>query len=112
MKKKQHYLLICMLVLTMMTPTATCLGSVWTEKQNVKAADGATGDIFGHFVSLSGDTAVIGAHGDDDSGADSGSAYVFISSGTSWTQQAKLHAPDVLLMIVSAGLVPWMETQL
>ena len=83
-----------MLVLTMMTPTATCLGSVWTEKQNVKAADGATGDIFGHFVSLSGDTAVIGAHGDDDSGADSGSAYVFINSGTSWAQQAKLHAPD------------------
>ncbi len=41
------------------------------------ASDGAAGDMFGNGVSVSGDTAVIGAVFDDDSGTDSGSAYVF-----------------------------------
>ncbi len=35
------------------------------------------GDRFGLFVSVSGDTAVVGAPFDDDNGNDSGSAYVF-----------------------------------
>ena len=50
----------------------------------------AAGDYFGCSVSLSGDTALIGADGDDDNGVDSGSAYVFTRTGTTWTQQAKL----------------------
>jgi hypothetical protein len=37
---------------------------------------------------------VIGALGDDGRGSDSGSAYVFTRSGSSWTQQAKLTASD------------------
>ncbi len=94
MIKKRDYVLICMLVFAMATPAVTGLGSVWTETQSLLAADGAMGDIFGHFVSLSGDTAVIGAHCDDDHGPDSGSAYVFTNSGTSWSQQAKLLAAD------------------
>ncbi len=40
-------------------------------------ADGAAGDEFGRPVSISGDTAVIGASWDDDNGYTSGSAYVF-----------------------------------
>jgi hypothetical protein len=94
MMKKLNYVLICMLVFALLTPTVTCLGTVWTEKQKLLAADGASGDIFGHFASLSGNTAVIGAHCDDDHGLDSGSAYVFINTGTSWSQQAKLLAVD------------------
>jgi len=38
---------------------------------------GARGDYFGWSVSISGDTAVVGAYGDDDNGDSSGSAYVF-----------------------------------
>ncbi|PHQ78671.1 MAG: hypothetical protein COB69_09490 [Phycisphaera sp.] len=34
-------------------------------------------DRFGISVSVSGDTAVIGAYADDDNGTNSGSAYVF-----------------------------------
>ena len=46
------------------------------SKQKLTASDGAADDSFGYSVSIDGDTAVIGAHGDDDNGCDSGSAYV------------------------------------
>ncbi len=41
-----------------------------------------------------GDTVVIGALNDDDQGIRSGSAYVFVRSGGSWSQQAKLLPSD------------------
>ncbi len=36
----------------------------------------------------------MGAYADDDNGTDSGSAYIFKRSGTTWAQQAKLTAAD------------------
>lgn len=62
----------------------------WTEIQKLLASDGATGDKFGYSVSLDNDTALIGAHFDDNRG----SAYVFTHTGTTWTQQTKLLASD------------------
>jgi hypothetical protein len=57
------------------------------------AADGAAWDQFGYSVAISGDTAVVGAVSDDVGGnAYQGSAYVFVRSGTTWSQQAKLTA--------------------
>jgi len=69
-------------------------GTTWVQQAKLTAADGAAGDTFGRSVALSGDTALIGASGDDDNGSNSGSAYIFIRSGTVWTQQAKLTAAD------------------
>jgi len=69
-------------------------GASWSEEPKLTASDGAAGDYFGYSVSVSGDTAVMGAYGDEDSGADSGSAYVFIRSAGVWTQQQKLTASD------------------
>jgi uncharacterized protein YceK len=69
-------------------------GTTWTLEQKLFASDGAAGDCFGFMVSIKGDTALIGADWDDDNGVDSGSAYVFTRSGTTWTQQAKLIASD------------------
>jgi uncharacterized repeat protein (TIGR01451 family) len=70
-------------------------GTTWTEQQKLVASDGATGDRFGESVALSGETVVIGADYDDTAGgADTGSAYVFVRSGTTWTQQQKLTAAD------------------
>ena len=60
----------------------------------ITAADGAVGDFFGYSVSISGDYAVVGAIGDDDNGDESGSAYIFRRTGTSWAQEAKLFASD------------------
>ncbi|ESP89707.1 PKD domain-containing protein [Candidatus Halobonum tyrrellensis G22] len=69
----------------------------WYEHYAKLTADDATADDeFGWSVAMShsGDTAVVGAYGDDDAGDDSGSAYVFGRMDDGWTQQTKLIADD------------------
>jgi hypothetical protein len=72
----------------------TRTGTTWSQQAKLIVSDGEPGGYFGCSVSLDGDTALIGAPRDDDNGYDSGSAYVFIRTGTTWTQQAKLLATD------------------
>jgi hypothetical protein len=72
-------------------------GSTWSEQSKLTAADGAFNDYFGCSVSLNSDgsAALVGANGDDTlAGADAGSAYVFVRSDTTWSEQAKLTAAD------------------
>jgi len=69
-------------------------GSSWVEEQKLLASDGATGDFFGISVSISGDVALVGAFGDDDSGLGSGSAYFYRYNGSSWVEEQKLLASD------------------
>ncbi|MBS1786188.1 MAG: putative Ig domain-containing protein [Acidobacteria bacterium] len=70
-------------------------GTIWAEQQKLTAGDGAANDNFGISVAVSGDSALIGAFIDDVNGnADQGSAYVYVRSGTTWTQQQKLTASD------------------
>ena len=69
-------------------------GSTWSQQAKLTASDGAERDYFGSSVSISGDYVIIGASNDDDSGIDSGSAYIFHRSGSTWSQQAKLTASD------------------
>ena len=75
-------------------------GGDWSEASQVAkltASDGAADDEFGISVSVDGDTVVVGANGHDDSGSDSGSAYVFVKPLTGWadaTETAKLTASD------------------
>jgi len=69
-------------------------GTTWSKEAKLTAGDGAAGDQFGQSVSISGDTVVVGAPGDDDKGNNSGSAYVFVRSGTTWSEEAKLIASD------------------
>ena len=69
-------------------------GTTWTEQQKILASDGSASDYFGSSVSVSGDTAVVGAYGDDTAGAFAGSAYVFVRLGTTWSEQQKLLASD------------------
>ena len=64
------------------------------QQAKLTASDAASGDLFGSSISIDGDTAVVGATGDDDKGIQSGSAYVFVRSGTTWSQQAKLTPGD------------------
>ena len=74
----------------------TATGSV-DESAILLASDGAERDGFGTSVSLSGNTGLIGAPGDDDDGPLSGSAYLFRNLDTATgtrTQSAKLHASD------------------
>ena len=70
-------------------------GGVWVVQGALTTSDPAAGDEFGRAVAINGDTAMVGAPFDDDAGESSGSVYVFVRSGSGWTQQAKLVASDV-----------------
>ncbi|WP_019987054.1 FG-GAP repeat protein [Rudanella lutea] len=68
---------------------------IWSQQAKIVASDGGSSDYFGESVSLSGQSALVGAYGDDvGTNADQGSAYVFLRSGTTWAQQTKLLAND------------------
>jgi hypothetical protein len=67
-------------------------GVTWTQQAVLTYSSGASSDLFGYSVALSGDgnTAICGAVLDDPSGSNSGSAVVFTRSGATWTEQATL----------------------
>ena len=57
-------------------------------------SDASPSDRFGFSVAFSGNLIIVGAHTDDDQGANSGSAYVFELINGVWTQSMKLAAAD------------------
>ena len=76
-------------------------GERWSLQAQLMAPDGAMADYFGMSVALSGETVVVGAHGQDGPDprkpsagrlSDSGAAYVFVRRGVTWTQQACLRS--------------------
>lgn len=70
-------------------------GSYWYQQAKLVASDFAYADSFGSGVSISGDYVIVGAYREDPSGvSNAGSAYIFVRSGTLWSQQAKLVASD------------------
>jgi FG-GAP repeat len=70
-------------------------GTTWSQQQELAASDGAVEDEFGTSVALSGTTAVIGAPIRTVGGnVAQGAAYIFVQSGTTWSQQAELTASD------------------
>ena len=71
----------------------------WMESHKLTASDAAAEDLFGSSVGISGNTALVGATGNDDAGSKSGSAYIFAPEPSSlW-----------LLAIAAPALVsyPW-----
>ena len=83
-------------------------GASWSQQAYLKASNTDNGDVFGSSVSLSsdGNTLAISATGEDsnatgvdgdqtdNSAAASGATYVFVHSGTSWSQQAYIKASN------------------
>ncbi len=69
-------------------------GGVWTQHSKLLPSDGAAENYFGGSVSISYDTAVVGAYGHNDNGNNAGAAYVFTLNEGSWTEQAKLLPDD------------------
>ena len=81
-------------------------GTNWSQQAYLKASNPGYGDVFGSAVAASGDTVLVtagyersnatGVNGNqsDNSALWSGAAYVFVRSGTNWTQQAYLKASD------------------
>jgi hypothetical protein len=65
------------------------------EVDKLLADDGAPADYFGYSVAVDGDTAVVGAYGDDDLGNESGAAYIYTRDTTGvWNLKQKLTASD------------------
>lgn len=63
-------------------------GSTWTKQARIPMpADVQENDSFGYHAALDGDTLIVSAHGQNGS---RGAVYVFVRTGTTWTQQAKL----------------------
>ncbi len=70
-------------------------GGSWSQTQKLTASDGAEAANFGHGVAVSGSTALVGAEQANIGSNDyQGAAYVFTSSGGSWSQTQKLTASD------------------
>ncbi len=81
-------------------------GSTWSQQAYLKASNPETNDYLGASVAVTDDTVVIGATGEDsnatgvngnqsdNSATDAGAAYVFLRSGSTWSQQAYLKASN------------------
>jgi hypothetical protein len=69
-------------------------GGTWVREDELVPSDGEVNDAFGWSAAISGDTAVIGAPGDDEQGPSSGSVYLFRRAGSSWVEAAKLLGSD------------------
>jgi len=70
-------------------------GSTWTLAQELSAKDAAKGDGFGSSVAVRGGIAVVGAPNHAVGGhTAAGAAYVFVQSGSTWTEASELTAGD------------------
>ncbi len=67
---------------------------IWSEQTRLIASDGEHHDNLGWSTAIDGDTVLAGAWADDDLAFTSGATYVFVRSGTTWTEQVKLTASD------------------
>ena len=75
-------------------------GDPISQQAYLKASNAGYFDTFGSVIAVSGDTVVVGAPTEDsaavgvngnqadDSAENAGAAYVFVRSGSTWTQQA------------------------
>jgi hypothetical protein len=70
-------------------------GNTWAPQATLTNSDGNPFDLFGDTLSFSGSTVVVGAYGKNSQTGtlQVGSVYVFIRSGTTWTQQAEIADP-------------------
>ena len=75
-------------------------GSSWSQQAKITASDGSAYDYFGSNVAMDGDIAVIGAAWKT---SETGAAYVFTRSGTSWTQTTILGAGGTIPSDLSTG---------
>ena len=81
-------------------------GGGWSLQAYLKASNAGAGDLFGHDVAISGNVVAVGAPredsrasgvngtAEDEGAANSGAAYLFVRSGSNWTQQAYVKASN------------------
>ncbi|MGZ3450372.1 MAG: hypothetical protein ACXVEF_12295, partial [Polyangiales bacterium] len=65
-------------------------GTTWAQQARLLASDGAACSGFGVAVDVNGDTAIVGSRPGAVCGGGVAAAYIFVRSGSSWSQQAEL----------------------
>jgi hypothetical protein len=68
-------------------------GSTWTLQSELAGSDPAGGDVYGTTIAVSGTTAILGAPGTNNAqhiNGRTGTAYVFVQAGGTWSQQAEI----------------------
>ena len=67
----------------------------WSLQQQLAAPDGEQDDFFGQAVAIDGDSAIVGAPGDDVNGrVDQGSMSIWVRSNNVWSQQFAISGTD------------------
>ena len=78
-------------------------GVIWSEQSILKSLNVGLGDFFGNAVAIDGNRIIVGAKFEDGDGIDgldnnlafnSGAAYLFTRSNTTWTQKSYLKASN------------------
>jgi hypothetical protein len=71
--------------------------TVWSQQAYVKASNTHANAYFGQavFLSSDGNTAAVGATGENSSGLNAGAVYVFTRSARTWSQQAYVKASNI-----------------
>jgi hypothetical protein len=70
-------------------------GASWSLEQEISTPDGVADDVFGWNIALDGDTFVAGVpHRNGTAIPRQGALYVYVRSGTQWSLQQELFAPD------------------
>jgi hypothetical protein len=70
--------------------------SLAAQQAKIQASNKEASDQFGYSVSISsdGNTAIVGAWEEDTGAGNAGAAYIFVRSGSTWAEQAKIQASD------------------
>ena len=66
----------------------------WSQRQKITSTPRGVGAQHGNAVAINGGTMVVGAQFDGTTASQAGAAFVYVLSGGTWTQQAKLLAND------------------
>ncbi|MCB9851463.1 MAG: hypothetical protein H6819_00085 [Phycisphaerales bacterium] len=70
------------------------VNQAWEFEAKLNASDAEDYDAFGSAIDIHGDNIIVGAFNKSDAGSQSGAAYVFHRTGTTWHEESKLTASD------------------
>src|SRR5690349_174476 len=89
--KKKIEVLVALVAIGLMASAAL---ANFSQRQKITSTPRGVGAQFGNAVAVSGNTMVVGAQFDGTTASQAGAAFVFVTDGTTWTQQARLLAND------------------
>src|SRR3954452_4388141 len=90
MRRKRNGLFAVLAVLIAVSTSS----ANYNQNQKITSTPRGVGAQFGNSVAVDGNTMVVGAQYDGTTASQAGAAFVFVLSGGTWNQQARLLAND------------------